>query len=115
MADDQEREPKPTQQTKPAKGEPVEIPVPTRSDWDKVVTRATKPVPQGGSQKHHGDPLSRPDAADPRAKEATLNRLRDASDDELGVFEGSLRDDAIDAGASEDEIRTAQKDHPEHG
>jgi hypothetical protein len=56
-----------------------------------------------------------PAPTDPRAKEAALRRLRDASDEELAVFEGKLRDDAIEAGASEQEIRDAQRTHPEHG
>jgi hypothetical protein len=52
---------------------------------------------------------------DPRAKEAALRRLGDASDEELAVFEGKLRGDAFDAGASEQEIREVQRAHPEHG
>jgi len=52
---------------------------------------------------------------DPRAKEAALGRLRDAPDEQLAVFEGKLRDDALDAGASEQEIRDAQRTHPGHG
>jgi hypothetical protein len=55
-----------------------------------------------------------PEPTDPRAKEATLRRLRDAPDEELAVFEGKLRDDALDAGASEQEIREAQRTHPGH-
>ena len=56
-----------------------------------------------------------PEPTDPRAKEAALRRLRDAPDEELAVFEGKLRDDALDAGASEQEIREAQRAHPGHG
>jgi len=56
-----------------------------------------------------------PEPTDPRAKEAALRRLRDAPDEELAVFEGKLRDDALDAGASEHEIREAQRTHPGHG
>jgi hypothetical protein len=52
---------------------------------------------------------------DPRAKEAALMRLRDAADEELAVFEGKLREDAFEAGASEQEIRDAQRTQPEHG
>jgi hypothetical protein len=52
---------------------------------------------------------------DPRAKEAALLRLGDASDEELAVFEGKLRADAFAAGASEREIREVQRAHPEHG
>jgi hypothetical protein len=32
----------PTQRTQPKKGEPIEIPVPKRSDFDKLVKRAAK-------------------------------------------------------------------------
>jgi hypothetical protein len=56
-----------------------------------------------------------PEPTDPRAKEAALRRLRDAPDEELAVFEGKLRDDALDAGASEQEMREAQRTHPGHG
>ena len=53
--------------------------------------------------------------SDPRTKEVALRRLRESPDDELAVFEGRLRDDALDAGASEQEMRQAQRDHPGHG
>jgi hypothetical protein len=33
----------PTQKTKPKKGRPVEIPVPKRSDFDRLLKRAEKP------------------------------------------------------------------------
>jgi len=56
-----------------------------------------------------------PEPIDPRAKEAALRRLRDAPDEELAVFEDKLRDDALEAGATEQEIREAQRNHPEHG
>lgn len=52
---------------------------------------------------------------DPREKEVALLRLRDAPDQELAVFERTLQDDALGAGASEGEMRTAQRDHPGHG
>lgn len=55
-----------------------------------------------------------PEPTDPRAKEAALGRLRDAPDEELAVFEGKLRDHALEAGASEQEIREAQRAHPGH-
>jgi hypothetical protein len=55
-----------------------------------------------------------PQPVDPRAKEAALERLRDSTDEELAVFEGKLRDDALQAGASEQEMREAQATHPEH-
>ena len=54
------------------------------------------------------------DGCDPRAKETALQRLNDASDDVLAVFEQNLREDATAAGASEQEIRDAQAEHPEH-
>jgi hypothetical protein len=53
--------------------------------------------------------------SDPRAKEVALTRLRESPDDELAVFEDRLRDDALDAGASEQEMRQAQRGHPGHG
>ena len=53
--------------------------------------------------------------SDPREKEAALLRLRDASDEKLAVFESQLRNDALDAGASEREMRDAQRTHPGHG
>ena len=56
-----------------------------------------------------------PEPTDPRAKEAALMRLRNAADDELAVFEGKLREVALEAGASEQEMRDAQRAHPEHG
>jgi hypothetical protein len=55
-----------------------------------------------------------PEPTDPRAKEAALRRLRDAPDEELAVFQGKLRGDALDAGASEQEMRDAQSTHPGH-
>jgi hypothetical protein len=55
-----------------------------------------------------------PEPIDPRAKEAALRRLRDAPEEELAVFADALRGDAAKAGASEQELRTAQTDHPEH-
>lgn len=56
-----------------------------------------------------------PKPTDPRAKEAALIRLRDTPDEQLAVFEGKLREDALEAGASEQELRDAQRTHPEHG
>jgi hypothetical protein len=56
-----------------------------------------------------------PEPSDPRAKEVALLRLRDAPDEELAVFERKLRDDALQAGATEREMRDAQRDHPGHG
>jgi hypothetical protein len=54
------------------------------------------------------------DRRDPRAKEPALERLHAASDEVLAVFEQTLRGDASAAGASEQEIRAAQAEHPEH-
>lgn len=52
---------------------------------------------------------------DPRDTEAALLRLRHASDEEPALFEGRLRHDALEAGASERQIRAAQRNHPGHG
>lgn len=52
---------------------------------------------------------------DPRDKEAALLRLHGSPDEVLAVFERKLRDDAIQAGATEQEMRHAQRDHPGHG
>jgi hypothetical protein len=43
--DDPQQEPTPakTQLIQPAKGAPVEIPLPKRADWEKVLGRATRP------------------------------------------------------------------------
>ena len=54
------------------------------------------------------------DGRDPRAKEPALERLQTASDEVLAVFEQNLREDATAAGASEQEIREAQSERPEH-
>jgi hypothetical protein len=50
MADDKHA-PKPTQQTWPKKGEPIEIPVPKEDDFEKLVRRAVKhrPAPDSDS------------------------------------------------------------------
>jgi hypothetical protein len=58
--------------------------------------------------------LAEADTADPRAKEVALTRLRESSDRELALFEDKLRNDARDAGATESEVRHAQRDHPGH-
>ena len=50
----------------------------------------------------------------PHDKDAALRRLRDASDEELAVFETNLRAGALVAGATESEMRAAQRDHPGH-
>jgi hypothetical protein len=51
----------------------------------------------------------------PRAREVALRRLREASDEELAVFEDRLRQDALATGATEQELRMAQSGHPGHG
>jgi hypothetical protein len=55
-----------------------------------------------------------PEPTDPRAKEVALHRLRDTPDEELAVFEGLLQANALEAGATEQEMRDAQRDHPGH-
>jgi len=55
-----------------------------------------------------------PEPVDPRAKEVALDRLRDAPDEQLAVFEGELQASALQAGASEQEMRDAQRHHPGH-
>ncbi len=42
--DDPQQEPTPTQQTKPAKGDPIEIPVPKREDIEDLISRAARPT-----------------------------------------------------------------------
>jgi hypothetical protein len=59
--------------------------------------------------------MNDPGHPDPRAKEAALERLRDAEGESLALFEHRLRGDAEWAGASEQEIRTATAGHPGHG
>jgi hypothetical protein len=56
-----------------------------------------------------------PGPIDAEAKAAALRRLRFASDEELALFEANLREDALRAGATEQEVREAQRTHPEHG
>ena len=51
---------------------------------------------------------------DVSAKDFALRRLRESPDEELALFEGSLRQDALAAGASEQELREAQSRHPGH-
>ena len=51
----------------------------------------------------------------PSAKEVALRCLREASDEELAVFEDRLRQDALASGATEQELRVAQSGHPGHG
>jgi len=56
-----------------------------------------------------------PEPIDPRAKEVALTRLRESPDEELAVFADKLLDDARETGASEQELREAQRLHPGHG
>jgi hypothetical protein len=49
------------------------------------------------------------------AKDVALRRLRQAPDEELALFEDTLRRDALAAGASEQELREAQSGQPGHG
>jgi hypothetical protein len=56
-----------------------------------------------------------PGPIDAEAKAAALRRLRFATDEELALFEAKLREDALRAGATEQEVRDAQRTHPEHG
>jgi hypothetical protein len=49
------------------------------------------------------------DPTDPRAKEAALRRLRDASGEELAVFGDRLREDALKADATTSEVEEAER------
>ena len=61
------------------------------------------------------DEAERAVEADASVKDSSLRRLREAPDELLALFEGRLRQDALAAGASEQELREAQSEHPEHG
>jgi hypothetical protein len=52
---------------------------------------------------------------DPGAKDISLLRLRESPDEELALFEDRLRQEALRAGATEQELREAQAGHPGHG
>jgi hypothetical protein len=97
-------------------GVPEENPENKRRDQARM-KRSGMPVDpgEGPEQVPTPDP-NRPagDDRDLRAKERALRRLHGASDEILAVFEQNLRDDASAAGASEQEIRDAQSQHPEH-
>jgi hypothetical protein len=71
-------------------------------------------VPRADRADHAPGRVDR-EPSDPRDKEVALLRLRDAPDEELAVFERKLRDDALEAGATEREMRDAQRNHPGHG
>jgi hypothetical protein len=62
-----------------------------------------------------GEPDTAGSTSDARDKEVALRRLRDAPDEELAVFEDTLRQDASAAGATEQELRQAQSGQPGHG
>lgn len=64
---------------------------------------AERPVTAGAEQRDAG------------AKDFALRRLRDSPDEELALFEDRLRQDALRAGATEQELRAAQSRHPGHG
>jgi hypothetical protein len=55
--DDPKQEPKPTQETKPAEGKPIMIPVPKRDEIEDLLSRAARPVPQDKPNKDQGDAL----------------------------------------------------------
>jgi hypothetical protein len=74
----------------------------------QITTRAGECAPDA-EQPGEGRVRSRP-----RAKEVALRRLREASDEELAVFEDTLRQDALATGATEQELRVAQSGHPGH-
>lgn len=71
------------------------------------------PAENSGKKQTQGTGKASGDERDPRAKEAALRRLHGASDEVLAMFEHNLSDDARAAGASEQEIRNAQAEHPE--
>jgi hypothetical protein len=49
-----------------------------------------------------------PESIDPEAKDAALKRLQNAPIEEMDVFGHALREDALQAGATEQEIRDAE-------
>lgn len=59
-------------------------------------------------------PQEASEPSDPREKEVALLRLRDAPDEKLEVFGDRLQNNALQAGASEAEMRDAQRHHPGH-
>jgi hypothetical protein len=62
-----------------------------------------------------GDAQARAEQHDAGAKDVALRRLRESPDEELALFEDTLRQDALRSGATEQELRQAQSGHPEHG
>lgn len=73
-------------------------------------------LPEGRAEAERAQSASQDQSgpSDPRNKEVALLRLRDASDEKLEVFGDRLQDNALQAGASEREMRDAQRDHPGH-
>lgn len=60
----------PTQQTQPAEGEPIEIPVPTREAIDDAIAKVSRPVPPKPAKKHRkGKPID-----DSAARDRARNR-----------------------------------------
>jgi hypothetical protein len=68
--------------------------------------------PAGDDQRTAG---ARVDQRDTDAKNFALRRLRESPDEELALFEDTLRQDALRSGATEQELREAQSGHPGHG
>jgi hypothetical protein len=56
MAD---KKPEPTQKSRPKEGDPVEIPMPKRKDFDKLLERATQKTLKGREPKRPTSPRSR--------------------------------------------------------
>jgi hypothetical protein len=54
-------------------------------------------------------PISQMRAAEKRIKDDALRRLREATPKEMAVFADKLRREATEAGATEDEIRGAER------
>jgi hypothetical protein len=55
VEDDPQEDPTPTQETKPAKGEPITIPVPKRAEIEDLLSRSARPLPvpdQADDQGH---------------------------------------------------------------
>jgi hypothetical protein len=69
----------------------------------KPAGEAQRTVETGAEQRDDG------------AKDFALRRLRESPDEELALFEDTLRRDALRSGATEQELREAQSGHPEHG
>jgi hypothetical protein len=55
-----------------------------------------------------------PEPIDPQVKKAALKRIREATDEEMAVFADRLREDALKARATEQEIREAENTQPRH-